>query len=166
MSISPARKRTFLIRLSLRLWVSCWEPCKSFASGFTWASESESSPDESPELEDPSLCRRRFRARSLDAATHSGTGCSRSNCRRRRSEYTLPLTVSSSVLILSFRRRGADARETVIRSSSLSSQAGGSRVSLVGGSSTSSSSSAARSVAAGPSSKKKSYSKLAGRPNS
>lgn len=57
---------------------------------------------------------------------HSGTGYNRSNCRRSRFVYSLPLTRSSVSAMRSLRSRGLEARETIMRSSSLSIQAGGS----------------------------------------
>lgn len=56
---------------------------------------------------------------------HCGTGFSNSNCFLRRLLYSLPLTTSSASVLRSLRKRGTEASETIIRSSSLSSQAGG-----------------------------------------
>lgn len=54
---------------------------------------------------------------------HSGTGYSRSNWRRSRLLYSLPLTRSSDSVVLSFLSLGFEARETTTRSSSLSTHA-------------------------------------------
>lgn len=51
---------------------------------------------------------------------HAGVGCSRSYCLRSLLMYSLPLTTSSASVSRSFRKRVLEARETVMRSSSLS----------------------------------------------
>ena len=55
--------------------------------------------------------------------THSGIGWSRSNWRRSRLVYSLPLITSSDSKFLSLRKRGTEASDTVMRSSSLSTHA-------------------------------------------
>ncbi len=55
---------------------------------------------------------------------HSGTGYNRSNCRRSRLVYSIPLTRSSDSVSRSLRSLGLEAKDTTIRSSSLSTQAG------------------------------------------
>lgn len=60
---------------------------------------------------------------TAEGFAHSGTGYRRSNWRRNRFAYSLPLTRSSDSEIRSFRSRGFEARETTIRSSSLSTHA-------------------------------------------
>jgi hypothetical protein len=66
--------------------------------------------------------RRRFAG--LEDCAHSGTVFKTSNCLRNRLVYSLPLTISSAPLTLSFRSREFPASEIANRSSSLSSQAG------------------------------------------
>lgn len=51
---------------------------------------------------------------------HSGTGYNRSNCRRSRLVYSLPLTRSSDSVSRNLRSLGLEANETTMRSSSLS----------------------------------------------
>jgi len=58
-----------------------------------------------------------------DETAQSGVGYRRSYCLRSLLVYSLPLTISSASLTLSFRSLELFARETVIRSSSLSSHA-------------------------------------------
>lgn len=60
---------------------------------------------------------------AAEAFAQLGTGHSFSNCRRNRFVYSLPLTKSSDSVFRSFRRRGFDANETMMRSSSLSTHA-------------------------------------------
>lgn len=80
-------------------------------------------PSELPELFD--VLRRPFLVVFLlaEGFAQSGTGYNRSNCRRNRLVYSLPLIKSSDSATLSFRNRGFDANETVMRSSSLSTHA-------------------------------------------
>ena len=106
---------------------ACW---RSWARGWTERSSSSiaiSSPDElAPELSPASDVHRRFLGLFVALAyAQSGTGFSSSNCLRRRFVYSLPLTRSSASLIRSLRSRGFEANETMIRSSSLSTHAGG-----------------------------------------
>ena len=61
---------------------------------------------------------------AAEVFAHSGTGYNRSNWRRSRFVYSLPLTRSSESEIRSLRSRGLEARETTMRSSSLSNHAG------------------------------------------
>lgn len=60
---------------------------------------------------------------AAEGFAQSGTGYSRSNWRRSRSLYSLPLTRSSDSVFLSFLSLALEARETTTRSSSLSSHA-------------------------------------------
>lgn len=60
---------------------------------------------------------------AAEGFAQSGTGYSRSNWRRSRLLYSLPLTRSSDSVVLSFLSLGFDARETTTRSSSLSTHA-------------------------------------------
>lgn len=60
---------------------------------------------------------------AAEGFAHSGTGYSRSNWRRSRLLYSLPLTRSSDSVVLSFLSLALEARETTTRSSSLSSHA-------------------------------------------
>lgn len=108
---------------------------------------------------------RLFALRSLASTVHAGAGCSRSNCLRSRLVYSLPLTTSSASVNLSFRSRSLPARDTLSRSSSLSSQADAKRAAESFETSCSSSdemavvslSGASLLAAAGPVSRKKSY---------
>ena len=61
---------------------------------------------------------------TAEGFAHSGTGYSRSNCRRSRFVYTLPFTRSSASVVRSLRNRAFEASEITLRSSSLSIQAG------------------------------------------
>jgi hypothetical protein len=94
-------------------------------SSSTDMSESEASLPKSP---GPSteLLRRLLRSEGFPFAclTHSGVGWRRSYCLLNRLIYSLPLIMSSVSVSRSFRSLVFDARETEMRSSSLSTQAG------------------------------------------
>lgn len=104
--------------------------CKSLASGW-WDRSSESIDISSAELLFSELWLafkvrlRLFEARfaAVEGFAHSGTGYNRSNCRRNRLVYSFPSIKSSDSVDRNLCSRGLDAKETVIRSSSLSTQA-------------------------------------------
>lgn len=102
--------------------------CSSLASGRVDKSSSSTSfPAE--DIEEPDEAedrRRRFVGRPDDANTHSGVGLRRWNCCRNRFVYSRPGIMSSVSLTLNFRNLESLARETISRSSSLSSHAGAS----------------------------------------
>jgi hypothetical protein len=97
--------------------------CSSLARGRVERSSSSTSIsfEDMEEAEEAEDLLRRFAGLSDDA--HSGTGLSRWNCRRNRLVYSLPVTISSVSVTLSFRNLGFPASETMSRSSSLSSHA-------------------------------------------
>lgn len=110
--------------------MSCVAFCKSLASG--WLDRSSESIDISSTESFFSelwlafevrlrLLEARFAA--VEGFAHSGTGCNRSNCRRNRLVYSFPSIKSSDSVNRNLRSRGLDAKETVIRSSSLSTHA-------------------------------------------
>lgn len=98
--------------------------CRSRARGRVERSVSSTSIsfDEMDESEATDDLRRRFAGRE-EGSAHSGAELKRSYCLRNRLEYSLPLTISSAALTLSFRSRVSPANDTTILSSSLSSQA-------------------------------------------
>ena len=61
---------------------------------------------------------------AAEGLAHSGTGYNRSNCCRSRFVYSFPFTRSSDSVSRSLRSLGFEAKDTVIRSSSLSIHAG------------------------------------------
>jgi len=96
---------------------------RSLARGWAESEEVVSSSDMASELlEELEVLRRSLWVFlfTADGLAHSGTGYRRSNWRRNRFVYSLPLTRSSDSEMRSFRRRGFDTKETIIRSSSLS----------------------------------------------
>lgn len=149
-SITPGRNFRFLLPPCSALRVRLSASLSSSASGCTVGSSSSISASSAEELSSaegfpaPEAVRLFFFGGRLACGfAHSGTGYSRSNlaflatsrhhrahvcahCLRKRLAYSLPLMTSSSSVRLSLRSRGTDASDTVIRSSSLSSHAGGS----------------------------------------
>ena len=108
--------------------------CISFASGvaerFSESTDISLADPSLSELADSSKLFLRFLCdvfRLGGGFAHSGTGYSRSNCCRKRLIYSLPVTRSSASVCRSFRSRGLDAKDTTMRSSSLSTHAGASR---------------------------------------
>ena len=89
---------------------------------------SKSEPDAESFSLSPELRRRRLRALpvlpSLNASllAQAGLGCNLSYCRLKRLIYSLPSITSSLSVLRNFRSRVLEARETTIRSSSLSYQ--------------------------------------------
>jgi hypothetical protein len=106
----------------------------SSASGWVEEVENSSSTDMSeseaslPKPSGPSteLLRRLLPSEGFPLAclTHSGVGWRRSYCLLNRLIYSLPLIMSSVSVLRNFRSLVFDARETEMRSSSLSIQAG------------------------------------------
>jgi hypothetical protein len=101
--------------------------CNSLASGKVDRSclSTSISYDDTEDSEEAEDLLRRFAGLS-EGSAHSGAGLSRSNCLRSRLVYSLPLIISSASLTLSFRNLGFPARDTIKRSSSLSSHTGAS----------------------------------------
>lgn len=102
--------------------------CSSFDRGAADGTSSESiSASESSSPDEPCPDIRLFFLAGFCSAVcdHSGTGLNSSNCFLNLFAYSLPLTTSSASVRRSFLNRDTDASETSVRSSSLSSHAGG-----------------------------------------
>ena len=103
--------------------------CRSFDKGAAEgrsSSTSMSSPEAASSESAPSETRRFLRAGICIASrAQSGVGWSISNCLRSLFVYSLPFTMSSASVLRSLRSRGTEASDTIMRSSSLSSHAGG-----------------------------------------
>ena len=101
--------------------------CRSLASdGVDQSSDVSSAKTFASELSEAVDSFLRFLDAALfpaEALAHFGTGCNRSNWHRSRLLYSFPLIRSSDSAILSFRSLGLEARETTVRSSSLSTHA-------------------------------------------
>lgn len=142
---------------------------RSFASGCAERLSSpsisiSSSEDASSSAEDPSFSEiflLFLEGLLVAGVAHSGVGYNLSNCLRNLRAYSFPLIKSSFSVFRNFRSRGTEVKDTTMRSSSLSSQAGASRPASTKSSSESSAPGAGTralpAIASGPASTKKSW---------
>jgi hypothetical protein len=137
MSTTSGRSLRFFVGRSVRdVSIRVREPAVRSSSASDWAeevensssmdmseSEASSSKSSGPLTE---LLRRLLRSEDFPFAclAHSGVGWRRSYCLLSRLIYSLPLITSSVSVLRNFRSLVFDARETEMRSSSLSTQAG------------------------------------------
>lgn len=154
----PFSARRVRLSASLRSFAS---GCAEMSSSSISMSSSEHASSSAEEASFSEIFLLFLEGRLVAGVAHSGVGYILSNCLRSLRAYSFPLIKSSASVFRSFFSLGTAARDTTMRSSSLSSQAGGSRPASAKSSSESSAAGAGiRALAAGasgPASTKKSW---------